>query len=222
MALLMTPTLWDSIDWLNKSPDSWKARAYQGLLDMLNRKWAPTKAIERGIAFEKQICHGTNPISEVAPDIKEKFQKAYDMIHAPGHDFQAKAKKIVEVDTGNGEKEFCLYGKLDVDFKSTAEYPDGLIIDIKTTGSWKGKASYLSKWQHKVYCWLKRVKDFKYIVFEFGDSGMLIDIHFIDYHVDDFVELGKELMEKLVSVIKFLQADKKLAKAYMEKFNLYN
>lgn len=211
MALLMTPTLWDSIDWLQKSPASWKTRAYTSLSNTLNRIWAPTDAIKRGIAFEEQICYGQNPIDEIAPELKGKFNMAYAMIHAEGHSFQKKAKKIVEYDN----KEFCLYGKMDVAF------PD-LIIDIKTTGNYRGKSSYLSKWQHKVYTWLTRIKDFKYIVFEFDEHGNLCDIHFIDYHVDDFGPIGKEIMSNLDKVVTFLRSDKKLSKAYMKTFNLYN
>lgn len=218
MSLLMTTSLWDSIDWLNKAPDSWKARAYTSLSNTLNRIWIPTPAITRGINFEKQICHGQNPIDEVAPELREKFKKAYDLIHYKGGSFQSKAKKIIEYDG----KEFCLYGKLDVDLPTHEDFPDGLIIDIKTTGNYRGKSSYLSKWQHKVYTWLKRIKDFKYIVYEFDEHGNLIDIHTIDYHIDDFGPIGTEIIENLDKVVTFLRSDKKLSKAYMNKFNLYN
>lgn len=211
MALLMTPTLWDSIDWLNKCPDSWKQRAYDSLSNTLNRIWKPNEAIKRGISFEKQICHGTNPINEIAPELREKFMTAYDMIHAIGHVFQKKVKKIIDYDG----KEFCLYGKLDVFF------PD-LIIDIKTTSNYRGKSSYLAKWQHKVYTWLTRIKDFLYIVFEFDEHGNMVDIHFIEYHIDDFGPIGTEILENLDKVVTFLRKDKALSKAYMKKFNLYN
>jgi hypothetical protein len=218
MALLMTPTLWDSIDWLQKSPDSWKKRAYESLSNTLNRIWDPTPAIKRGIAYEKQICFGENPIDEVATEIREKFIKAYDMIHAEGHVFQKKTKKIVDFDG----KEFCLYGKMDVSFKTLPDYPNGFIIDIKTTSNYRGKSSYLSKWQHKVYTWLTRIKDFMYIVYEFDEYGNMIDIHFIEYHVDDFGPIGEEIMNNLAKVVTFLRTDKTLSKAYMKKFNLYN
>lgn len=218
MALLMTPTLWDGIDWLNKSPDSWKERAYKSLLNMLNRVWDPTPAIERGIAYEKQICYGKNPIDKVIPELRDKFIKAYDLIHYKGGKFQAKTKKIVDYDG----KEFCLYGKMDVFLPTHADYLDGLIIDIKTTGNYRGKSSYLSKWQHRLYCWLKRIHDFKYIVYEFDEHSNLIDIHIIDYHVDDFGPIGTEILENLDKVVTFLRTDKALSKAYMKKFNLYN
>lgn len=212
MSLLMTPTLWQSIDWLQKCPDSWKKRAYTSLMDTLTRKWNPTKAIERGIAYEKAICYGENPVEKVADDLKEKFTEAYNLIHREGGSFQKVAKKIVDVD----DVEFILYGKLDVHF------PD-LIIDIKTTGNYRGKSSYLNSWQHRVYCMCTRIPDFKFIVYEFdNNSGMLIDIHIIDYHVDDFAMLNKEVMRKLVSVRDFLRTDKKLKEAYLHKFNRYN
>lgn len=218
MALLMTPTLWDSIKWLHDSPDSWKKRAYNNLLDQLNRVWNPTDAIKRGIAWEDKICNKKNPIAEISLDLHKKFTTAYDLIHYKGGQFQAKAKKIVEYD----DKEFILYGKMDVFLPTHIDYIDGLIVDIKTTGNYKGKSSYLSKWQHKLYCWLKRIHDFKYIIYEFGEHGNIIDIHIIDYHVDDFGPVGTEIMENLSKVVTFLRTDKKLSSAYMKKFNLYN
>lgn len=208
----MTPTLWDSIDWYLKCPQSWKKSAHKGIDDMLNRRWAPTKAIERGMAFEKAVCEGNkNPLDAVADDLNDKFMKAYNEIHAEGGVFQAKTKKFIEHDG----KEFILYGRKDVAF------PD-LTIDIKTTGNYRGASSYLAKWQHKVYALCDRMPNFKYIVFEFNEFGMMIDIHTIEYHVDDFAALEKEIMEKLDSVIKFLRSDKKLLTAYLNKFNQYN
>jgi len=214
MGLLITPSLFDSIDWLNKCPASYKKGAYKQLSNSLNRVWTPpNKAIKRGMDYEKKLCHGVSPIDDVAPDLHEKFKKAYDRIHAEGCNFQHKAKKNIFMD----EKEFTLYGKLDVYFE------DKPIIDIKTTGNYRGKGSYLSKWQHKVYPFCTGIADFTYIVYEFdNDSGLLINIHFIDYHVDDFVALEKEIMDNLAKVIKFIRSDVKLKKAYLNTFNMYN
>jgi len=218
MALLMTPTLWDSIDWLHKAPSSkkkgtditWKEDAYINLLGMLNREWHPTPAIERGIKFEKQVCYGTKP--KVAPDLVDKFNNAYDLIHADGGDFQSKCKKFYEYEG----TEFILYGKQDVHF-------DNLIIDIKTTGNYRGKSSYLDKWQHKCYTLLDRIPKFKYIVYEFDNkSGMIVDIHTIDYVNEDFGAMDKVVEKKLAEVVKFLRANPELKKAYLSKFNMYN
>lgn len=227
MAWLMTPTLWDSIDWLHKAPSSikagtkitWKQDAYNNLLSMLRREWAPTKAIERGISFEKQICYGKKPV--VAPDLIEKFNKAYDLIHADGGNFQTKCKKFYQYD----DKEFIMYGKQDVHFAPTEEFPlvKKLIVDIKTTGNYRGQSSYLSKWQHKVYTLLDRIPDFKYVVYEFdNESGMIVDIHIIDYINNDFAATDKEIEKKLAEVVQFLKSDKKLKEAYTNKFNMYN
>lgn len=212
MALLMTPTLWNSVDWLEKCPPSWKKSAYQQLLDMLNRKWTGSKAIERGMAFEKAICEKSTDKLEIADDINEKFSNAYNLIHREGGQFQAKAKKFVEYDN----KEFVLYGKMDVYFAGTE------IDDIKTTGNYKGKDAYLKTWQHKIYCLATRVNFFRYIVFEFNDFGILVDVHIIEHTFDDFVALEKEVMEKLDSIIKLIRNDEKLKKAYLNKFNMYN
>ncbi len=228
--------MWDSIDWLQKAPNTikkgtkitWKEDAYIQLSNTLNRaRWNPTPAIERGISFEKQICHGTKPV--VAKDLIEKFDKAYSIIHAEGVSFQEKAKKTVEA----GGRKYLLYGKMDVltsesnltkvEKAKPHEPIKDLITDIKTTGNYRGGGSYLEKWQHKVYCLCTEIPDFLFIVYEFNNkTGLLVDIHFIDYHVDDFVALEKEVMAKLDSVREFLNSDPKLKKAYLTKFNMYN
>jgi len=224
MALLMTPSLWDSIDWYHKAPSSikkgtkitWKEDAYNSLSNTLNRVWAPTPAITRGMDYEKIVCYGKKPL--IPPNLTEKFDKAWNMIHAEGGIFQKKTKKFVMYD----EKEFVIYGKEDVHFAPTEVLPDikKLIIDIKTTGNYNGMSSYLSKWQHRIYCWCSRIEDFIFIVYEFdNDTGLLIDIHFIDYHVNNFEVIEKEILDNLDYVIKFLRADPKLKNAYLKKFN---
>lgn len=220
MALLITPTLLDSIDWVKKCPPSWKDRAYQSLDDTLNRRWNPSKAITRGINFEKQICHGANPVDEIKPHLRDKFNEAYKLIHAEGHDFQAKAKKIVEYNA----REYCLYGRIDVNFPKK-------IIDIKTTGNYRGKQSYLSKWQHKFYTLLEQKEHFQYVVFEFGDdkgkedsdaAELLVDIHIIDYYAEDFAAINDEIMAGIEGMANFLNEHALFKKAYLTKFNMYN
>ncbi|RLI53611.1 MAG: hypothetical protein DRP09_15315 [Candidatus Thorarchaeota archaeon] len=213
MALLLTPTLFQSIDWMEKCPPSWKTRARQSLSDTLNRVWNPNKAIERGIAYERALCDEPRAkvTSTVPTHLLDKFNNAYELIHAEGGVFQKPTKKFLDYDG----KEWLLYGKMDVAF------PDK-IIDIKTTGNYKGRSSYLNSWQHKVYCLTSRIADFQFIVYEFNEDGVLHDIYVIDYHVDDFVALEKEVMEKVDSVIKFLRADKELLRAFLNKYNKYN
>jgi len=178
---------------------------------MLNRKWTSNPAVERGMAFEDALCNKKLEKYEIDADLTDKFNAAYEEIHSPDSNFQAKAKKFVMFDN----KEFILYGKIDVKLPNK-------IIDIKTTGNYRGQGSYLSGWQHKVYCLCEKIADFEYIVFEFNNLGLLTDVHRISYHVYSFAELEKEVMDKLKSVVEFLRKDNKLKVAYMKVFNMYN
>ena len=78
------------------------------------------KAIERGISFEKQLCYGNNPLEDVQPDLHEKFNEAYALIHSEGAEFQSKCKKFIDYDG----KEFIVYGKQDVHFEKPVIYID--------------------------------------------------------------------------------------------------
>jgi len=216
--LLMTPTLWNSIDWLQKCPPSWKEKAYTDLSNTLNRIFTSNPAVERGMSFERDICNKRMDTGkyDVAADLNEKYEKAFNMIHAEGYGFQHKTKKIMSFDG----KDFLLYGKMDV-FNPEG----GPVIDIKTTGNFKGDSSYLSGWQHKVYCYCTERDEFIYIVYELtdlpGNIVALKDIHFVEYKVTSFAVLEEELRCKLESVVKFLRSDVKLKEAYMRKFNQY-
>lgn len=221
MARLMTPTMWDSIDFLEGCPSSWRERAYQGLSDTLNRVWNSNPAVERGMAFEDVVCK-TDSLDEFLEkvnntDIEDKLTKAYNMVHAEGHDFQHKVKKIIKDNRGN---DYLLYGREDVSFEPK-------ILDLKTTARWKGNRSYLGKWQHKVYCYADNKTSFTYIVFVFDDSssepgkGPLVDVKFIDYTVTDMNMLHNMIKDKLESVLAFFRKNPKLKDAYLHKFCLY-
>jgi len=220
--LLMTPTMWNSIDWLEKCPPSWKGSAYKGLSNTLNRIWDPdTKskaAIERGMKFEKDICDGRKCSYKIHPDAQDKYDKMFKLINSEGMLYQEKAKQIVTVPDSKGNlRDFLLYGKIDL-YKE-GNYP---IWDIKTTGNFKGKNQYLSGWQHKIYCYCKQNPKFSYLSFIFDNkTETLVDVQEVTYIVEDFKKLEKDIFNKLNSVLEFLRADKDLEKAYMTKFNRY-
>jgi len=127
-----------------------------------------------------------------------------------GGNFQKKTKKVIEL---NGF-DYCLYGKLDVDFPNK-------IIDIKTTSNYKGKQHYLSTFQHKLYCYCEQKSLFEYLVAEFDANEKLIDHHIVNYEVDDFKALETEVIERIKEAVAFLSNNHELFELYTSKFSQY-
>jgi hypothetical protein len=202
---LITPTLFDAMDWYLKCPPSWKNKAYTDLYNKLNRIWSTNIHVEKGMELEKTAIKWCNK-----KELKgsEKFQELCTQIQ--GGEYQVKRKMIVTINN----VDYCWYGKLDVCFPS-------VIVDIKTTGSWKGKSNYLSKWQHEFYCLITGIKFFKYIVVEWTDDYKIKDIHYIDYKVENFDIIKDEITEKTKEFIDFLELYDELKIAYYDKYNLY-
>lgn len=207
MSNLITPTLLDSLDWYMKCPPSWKERAYDGLSNTLNRVWVSNVHVEAGMKLEKQIYEWANRDQE-----EWEGSKLFTEIcnHVKGGNFQAKTKRIIDI---NGV-EYCLYGKLDVLFPE-------LIIDIKTTSDYKGKSNYLSKWQHKFYCYLKNIPEFIYIIAELEDLIKIKKVHYVEYRMENKEKVEEEIIEKVKEFMGFLDMYPELKKAYHEKFCLY-
>lgn len=223
--LMMTPTLWNSIDWLHKCPPSWRDRAYKSLSDTLNREWNSNAAVERGMAFENALINAPYEGGKIGKwfiteNLDADFRKYYELIHKSGNSFQEKARAEIVV----GDRIFFFYGRIDVWIPEPEDMP---IIDIKTTAKYKGESQYLSGWQHKVYCFCKKRKDFKFLSYEFDDSGVdagqgpLVAIHDIEWSCESFDALEKEIQQKTNEVVDFLRSDSKLKQAYMRIFNRY-
>lgn len=236
MALLITPSLLDAIDWFNIAPESWKERAYNGLKDTLNRVWNSNFAVERGMAFERLVC-GNLSLSRSAflktfeqHPAGEKLGLFYD--RCVGGSLQKTIKKIVEV----GGEEYLLYGKIDVSFPARN-------VDIKTTANYKGKNSYLDKTQGKIYAIADNKPDFEFIVAEIPytpseeaeiakDTPVKVDLTKIlctdVHHIETTYNIGvarEEIENKIARAIEFMKADGELPGslyyAYMHKFNMY-
>lgn len=205
MGNLITPTLMDSLDWLYNSPPSWKEKAYEDMLNKLNRVFTSNIHVEKGQYFERVLYE--NCKKDPIPG-SDYFREICNCIK--GGTFQSKGKIF---ETIRGEN-FCLFGRFDVLFPN-------LIIDIKTTSNWKGKSKYLKGWQHKFYCLIKQIHHFKYIVAEWSPDWRIKNVHYIDYHVDSFEGLRKEVKEKIEEFLDFLEMNPEYKEAYYEKFNLY-
>jgi len=202
MAKLITPTLFNSVDWLKKCPQSWKERAYNDLSNTLNRVYLQMpEAVQNGVDFEKKLMNfvaGPKTIADIKEEnsnFKENLISAIQIIK--DGEYQSKSKKVVEIDG----IEYLLYGKLDV------LLPDR-VIDIKTTASYKGKSYYLSGWQHKFYCYNEYIDTFTYLVLELVSVNKVLkirDIHCIEYYVKSFKDIGKEIVTKIESFLEFLE-----------------
>ncbi len=210
MSRLITTSLLSSIDWFNNCPPDWKKKAFQDLSNTLARiRTNPNPAAKRGITFEKLLYDVLRSEKENTVTCSDSFKKI--MNACKGGTFQKKIKKFIEID---GE-EYCLYGKLDVDL------PDK-IIDIKTTGNYKGRNNYLKSMQHKLYCYITRKKKFEYIIAEFyGDSGPILKVHIIPYEVDYWKSVEEEIIDKIREAINFLKTDEVIFELYTTKFSLY-
>jgi len=209
MGLLITPTLLNSFDFMQNCPPSWKESAYDGLYKTLWRIYDPEmpKPVKLGIEFENHVY---NSIRKCQFGVgSEQFQKCCNYVR--GGTFQRKSKKDVVIDG----KAYTLYGKLDVYFPTK-------IIDIKTTGSWKGPSKYTDGWQHIFYTYTEDIRDFEYYVVVWGDKDYEIkESHIVKYHTDDMLMHENKIKEHIKKFITFLENDEKLKEGYFNKFNLY-
>jgi hypothetical protein len=210
MSLLITPTLLDAYDFYKTCPPSWKNKAEIGLYNTLNRIFEETEESKMGKLFEDKVYKNAGK----APVGSELFQKVCNGVKDSV--FGYKGKKFIEI---NGV-EYCLYARPDA-------YNSKMIHDIKTTGNYKGKDSYLKKWQHIFYTYIFKIKDFRYIVVEWNggegeDKYKIAGVNYIDYHIDDPGTNQEKIKTGIEEFIKFLETDPDLKDAYLNKFNLYN
>jgi len=210
MSRLITTSLLSSIDWFNNCPPDWKDKAFKDLNNTLARIWTtPNPAAQRGMTFEKLLYDVLRRGNENRVTCSDKFKEV--MKACKGGIFQKKIKKFIEID-GN---EYCLFGKLDVDLPEK-------IIDIKTTGNYKGRMNYLKSMQHKLYCYITKKSKFEYIIAEFyGDSGPIEKVHYIPYEVDYWEKIEEEIIEKIREAINFLKTDEEIFELYTTKYSLY-
>ena len=175
MKYLITSSLLDSYDWLKSCPKNWQQRALDDFIAMIKRQPRPTsEACQRGIDFERHICDNCNEMKpadfgsyaewywkskgckderlEKAVYVSEKIAEA-----CRNGQQQVTVMKDIEFD-GN---EYHLFGYADIVFPQK-------IIDIKTTGYYKGDEPYLKRSQHYLYSLCTGIKDFEYVIAVFS------------------------------------------------------
>ena len=210
MSRLITSTLFNSIDWYKNCPPDRKEKALNDLTDTLARIWnKPNESVKRGMDFEK-LLYSVLEMDKEEKMISSNFFRTIARA-CKGGIFQKKIKKFIEIDG----TEYCLFGKVDVWF------PD-IIKDIKTTGNYKGRDSYLKGMQHKLYCYIEHIKRFEYIVAEFtGLGGPIVNVHTIPYEVENWNGLEEEIIKEVRKAMSFLREDTKLFDLYATKYCLY-
>lgn len=194
---LITPTLLDAYEFAISAPHNWQAKAKAGLLAKIRRE-AETYPdwVKRGKDFEDtvtRVCK-SNPNSVITQG-SDHFNRVCNLCQ--GGTFQEKLCKSEVIDS----QKVYLFGFADVTFPER-------IVDIKTTLGYKGEAKYLKGNQHLIYCYIKRVPKFKYVVAEWlsETDDIVKAVHEIDYEVTDFNKLEKTITDRIVNFFEYLRA----------------
>lgn len=216
MSRLVTASLIGSIEWFRNCPLNWKSDAFNSLRGTLAREpWDPSVAIKKGIAFENDVYRILSNDKTAWQDDKysENFRKVLKA--CSGGVFQDKDKMFIDI----GKYEYCLYIKEDVLFPNK-------IIDIKTTKKWGGRSKYLNTIQHELYCLVKKIPDFEYVVGVWEDADdpdnrTLDSVHTAEYSCDNFKELKEKIIERVTLNLQLLETDDELWELYTKKYSRY-
>lgn len=217
--LLVTPSLLDSLDFFLDCPGSWKESAEQGLHDTLFRApWKPTPEVQQGINFENKVYELLRTsqfvedfVARVNLEIPNRLPaETWPFVYttAKKATIQQVTKKVLTIK----DQEFLLYGKMDLRLPSK-------IIDLKTTGNYKGPDKYLKKTQHLAYCLSENCESFEYWVFEMRE-GRPHSFNAIDASVD-LVSAKLLLEDAIKGLVEFLETREEWKEAYLTKFNRY-
>lgn len=218
---LITASLINSIDWLQKCPPSWQLKAYNDLKGMLSGIWStPTIEIQRGMDFEREInAHlsaGNTNISY--PDVKKTEVLNWFLSHIPsGMEQQKVFKKYPEID---GRK-YCVYCKTDL-------YLPGSLKDIKTTQSYK-PGKYLETFQHILYMYAADEIEFEYLIATFdketqkviGTESEKYEASYLESASSQAIKIELKVIERIREVEKFLLKYPELLELYNTKFCKY-
>ncbi len=210
--ILISPSLFSSVNWFQNCPRSWKDGARKQLDEMLNRSgtWDPSPDVKRGIDFEDTVYRVLRTKSDKRGT--EYFNKVLERCR--GGVFQKKSKKFIEFE-GN---EYCIYGKLDVWFPVE-------IIDIKTTKEGKSvdeyREKYLTTMQHHLYCFTEDIPLFTYIVVLFDSADKITGVIEIEYASN--LEAEETYIKKKIGELKTFFNDKpEWYEAWKHIYSLYN
>lgn len=214
MSLLITSSLFGSIDWYENAYNNWKEKAYADLRGMLAREWSGmSDAGQRGVDFENAIYNTLNKGKEKEIRASDKFKVFLEK--CKGGEFQKVTKKFITVDG----LEYCIYSKLDVWFPAK-------IIDIKTTSKWDqySEGKYLNSMQHIMYCYTSDISTFLYMVAVFnGETSKDIqDIKYLSYEAPSLPFLENTIVERIKKLQAFFKQHLELEQLFEHTYSKYN
>jgi hypothetical protein len=200
---LITPSLLNSYQYYINDEFKSPADSRADFLKTLSReKSEPNKAMQKGIDFERDIQLATNQFNQIDifhADYDEK-QHIINQIAkiVNGGLWQQACKKDLQV----GNKEFLLYGKMDV-VKRDAVY------DIKFTSKYElGK--FLDSAQHLIYLYCTGLPKFQYLISD-GE-----DFWIEDYH--NHANIENEIKGKISDFLGYLENDKEAKEMFEIKW----
>jgi hypothetical protein len=211
MGLLIAPTLLDSFKWLKTCPPSWREKAYADIKGTLGREpFAPTPAIQAGIDFEKRVYQlANNPYRN---EIKMSDKFAYVLTKVAGYKFGQSSQHTINVDG----VAYFIKNRYDA-------IKEDHIVDIKTTGNFRGEDQFLSKWQSKFYPFFSQIPDMTFLVVEWQEPSKYVigNVYEVPMHVHDFSLVEEEIKVGIREFIAYLDMDDTLSELYYTKYNMY-
>jgi hypothetical protein len=186
MSKLITPSIWNAVQWAKDAPTDWQTSAREQLTNQLSRvPMGPDvpKAITRGLDFERmvEVCTRRDKDTWEGSPL---FNKVVD--ECRGGKWQQVAKKTIKVD----DEEHLLYGRIDVMF------PDK-IIDLKTTSTYRDPGYFLKGIQHKIYALATKITKFTYKVILMTESDKILDVYDIDWEAPPLDELEEDIIRQV-------------------------
>lgn len=195
---LITPSLLGSFAWYlsDESNDSRKK-----FLNTLGKVKTPTtSAQQKGLDFEARI---NEFCGQFISGIYEYDIIARDIANiVKGGLWQLTCKKDLQV----GDKEFLLYGKMDVVKRDT-------IYDIKFTSNYElGK--FLNSAQHLIYLYCTGLPKFQYLISDGKDYWIE------DYH--NHANIENEIKNKITDFLRYLENDQEAKELFETKWGAKN
>lgn len=212
---LITQDLVSAVEWCKKAPSTlikgteqtWQQKAFEDLVNKLKRKYTDMPIMaQQGIDFERRLYDIGNRLQNFK-DLKASDQFKEVLNNIKNGKFQTKKGREEKI-----EDYLCyLYAKFDVEFSDR-------IKDIKTTSNFS-RSKYEKSFQHELYCYIKYVNFFQYIVVEWLDYPKIREVHYIDINID-LTTLKEKLHKRILDTLHFIQ-DAELWHTYRCEYCLY-
>ena len=200
---LITPTLINSYQYYINDGFKSPADSRADFLKTLSReRFEPNEAMQRGIDFEEEIFNQCSLEKEVGKKLTSNPICDAVVKIVKGGIWQQTCKKNLQV----GDKEFLLYGKIDVVKQDT-------VYDIKFTSNYElGK--FLNSAQHLIYLYCTGLPKFQYLI----SDGK-------DYWIEDYynhANIENEIKSKISDLLGYLENDMEAKKLFETKWGAKN